>query len=43
VRREGVGGGVAVIVIGRSDDADGDGWTGEGPFGQDITLKRGDW
>jgi hypothetical protein len=22
---------------------DGEGWTGEGPFGQDITLKRGDW
>ena len=22
---------------------DGDGWTGEGPFGQDLTLKRGDW
>jgi hypothetical protein len=22
---------------------DGDGWSGEGPFGQDITLKRGNW
>jgi hypothetical protein len=22
---------------------DGDGWTGVGPFGQYLTLKRGDW